>query len=161
MTVHRTCTVSFLESSEIPALNSAGVALTFGSAAYVYRFALCKYICLYDVAYVHSAYIFKAEFAKNLLRRNVALLEVTLLGLVYFRSLKIAVAYLNCFISVVFVGLFLRNNAGACFYYSNRNDVSVCVKKLSHTELFADDTLFHSVFLLWLLVGNANVTCCV
>ena len=83
MTVNRTCTVSFLKSSEVPALNGAGVALTFGSAAHVYRIALRKYVSLDYIAYVHSADIFKAELAKNLFRSNIAFGKMALPGLVY------------------------------------------------------------------------------
>jgi hypothetical protein len=83
-------------------------------------------------------------------------------GLVYLRSLQIAVAYLNSLVAVVLSGLLLRNNAGACLDNGNRNNVSVCVKKLSHTELFAHNTLFHMIFLLWLLVGfrQLDLRCC-
>ena len=54
---NRAGTVGFFKSLEVPALDDAGVALTFAGAGDVDLVAVCKDVSLDEVAYVVSAAI--------------------------------------------------------------------------------------------------------
>ena len=65
----------------------------------------------------------------------------------------LAVTDLHGFIAVVFDCLLLGHDAGTCLDDSNRNELAVLIKELSHTDLLADNVLLHFLsYLLRLLV---------
>ena len=95
MACNRAGTVGLFKSLEVPALDDAGVTLTFAGARYVDLVAVCEHVSLDEVAYVVSAAIAESEFLQGLLRGNVALLEVAGERLAHALRLLIAEANLN------------------------------------------------------------------
>ena len=148
----------------VPALDGAGVALTFAYANYVDVVASSEHVGLQDIAHVHGADIRQAELTQGLLGSNVRLSEVALGGLVYALSGNFAEAQLNCLIAVALNGLLLHYGAGTSLDDGYGNDLAVLIEQLSHAQLFADDTFLHFSFppirLLADIVSNldANMT---
>ena len=155
MTMHGAGAVGVLEGVEVVAFDGAGVAFTFGGAAYVHAVARRKGVCLDDVADVHGALIGQTEFAQVFLGRNVRFRKVAFERLVDALVADVAKTELHGFIAVVFGRFLLDNDAGAGFHDSYGNHVAFFVKKLGHADFFADDAFFHCCFLLFrLLVGS-------
>ena len=131
MACNRAGTVGLFKSLEVPALDDAGVTLTFAGARYVNLVAVCEHVSLDEVAYVVSAAIAESEFLQGLLRGNVALLEVAGERLAHALRLLIAEANLNCIVAVVFNSLLLCDNTRTgfnnCYGHDSALFVEICV----------------------------------
>ena len=92
MAGHRAGTMGFLQAVQTPALDCAGIALTFAGAGHIDLIAHCKDVGLDQVAYVVSVGILQAEFAESSLGSHIALCEMTLHGLVHAVGLQVAEA---------------------------------------------------------------------
>ena len=131
--VNRAYTVSFLQSVLIPTFDNTAETVTFACADYVDLIALCKSIYFNYVAYFISGYVFKAEFFKNSLTRNVCLFELTCFRFVQRLFGYFVKTEFYCRVTVSFNSLDLHYRAWAGLHYGNGDYFSVCGKDLRHT----------------------------
>ena len=129
-------------------LDGASITFTFAGAACVDHVAASEGVSLDNVADVVCAAIVHSEFLKDFLGRNVSLFKVTFGGLGEFLGFYVAETNLDGVVTVVLHGLLLDDHAGTGFNHSDRDDLAGFVENLGHTDLFADDSFFHLVFLL-------------
>ena len=140
---HRAGTVGFLKPLEVPALDSAGIALTFAGADHVHAVAAGEGVGLDDVADVQGAAVVQTKFAQRTLGSHVGFLKVALQGLGHVFDGDVAEADLNRGVAVVLHGLLLDNHAGPRFDDGDRDDVALLVEDLRHADLLADDSFLH------------------
>ena len=126
-----------------PSLDYAAVTVALGDTGDINLFAYLKGICCNNVAYVHGSCAVKTELFKILFEGNFCFEEVSLRRLGKLSLCDVFIAELNCFVAVVFCGLLLCYSAGACSYNGYRNDITLLIEDLGHTDFLADDAFFH------------------
>ena len=151
--VDRANTVGCAHTFETITFGGTSVSVTFGFCGNVNFFANFKSVCFDDVANVYCGTIVKSEFTKEFFCSNICFSKMSFKGFGEMFFSDLAVADLYGFITVVFSGFFLNNNAGTGFNYSYRNNFSCLFKKLGRTNLLADDCLFH-FFCLLMVIGR-------
>ena len=155
MAGNRAGAVGFLQAAEVPALDNAGVALTFALAGNVHALAGLEGVGLDQVAHVQGADVVQPQLPQGLLGGDVALLEVACQGLGNPLGLLVAEADLHGVVAVVFHSLLLRYHAGTGFDHGDGNDLSLFIENLRHADFLADDSFFHLSFPpVELLVGS-------
>ena len=70
--------MGFLKTVEVPSLNNARCTLTFALAGNVNLVSGGEYVCLYEIAYVVSVWVGKAELFESFLGSYAGLIEESL-----------------------------------------------------------------------------------
>ena len=143
MTVDGAAAVGHSAAAGVPALDNALEALTLADAGHVDVIALGKGVGLDLVAHVHLGGLGELELLEHFLHGDFSLLQVTLLRLGELPFRNVLEAQLYGVVAVLLLGLLLHHDAGTCFDHSDRDDLTGFVKDLGHTDLSADDGLFH------------------
>jgi hypothetical protein len=134
---------------EVEPLHNASKSLAFGCTGYLYALTGLKNIAGYCVAQLVIAGIFGTNFAKMTQWLNSCLGEVPLLGFIYELWTNFAKTDLDSSIAIRFNTFELRDNAGACFYHGNRNNLTQVVKDLCHSDFLAQDCVYHVILLMY------------
>ena len=143
LSLPRANTVGCAHTFETITFGGTCVSVTFGFCGNVNFFANFKSVCFDDVANVYCGTIVKSEFTKEFFCSNICFCKMSFKGFGEMFFGDLAVADLYGFVTVVFKSFLLNNDAGTGFNNGYRNYFSCLVKKLGHTNLFADDCLFH------------------
>ena len=113
------------------------ITMTFGSTGDVHNVACCEFVSFNFAADFIITKRYIADFANEALRGRVSLFGVTDAWLIRQDFTHIAVAQLNCFVTIRFNGLDLHYNVGCYVNYSNGNKFAVIGEDLRHANFFA------------------------
>ena len=147
MTVDRAAAVGHLLNVAAAALDSALVAVALADAGDVHAVAGGEHGGVDLVAHIQRGGVIKLELLED--AQGLAdLLAVAQFGLVQLALGDFLKSQLDGGVAVLLLGLLLHHGAGARLNDGDRDDLAGFVEDLGHTQLLADNGLFHLFFLL-------------
>src|SRR3954467_6336145 len=116
-----TRSVSHWSTSLAVTLNWSLETFTLRDSCYIYDFAFSENINFDFLTYLVSVEVCIAEFASEALRSSVCFFSVSFFRLVCKLLAKIFKTKLDCFVTVVFDSLLLKNYVRYCFNHCYRD----------------------------------------